>query len=212
MRTNSTLVWCGKSEWAQISAPIVCHVSPATEKSALHRRITKCGFPVETATPSTVRPSVNSHNFARSTGNPHAGRNFDGVAAIGKYVVDAADAQTGVCLDLQLVASLCADHCAHPRGNATGAVAADLRDRAVCIVQADSCRISNQSRQRTRHRPLPRPCCAHRDCASVVCPVAFGCSSLRSQSENHCRTRAPWQRESIFLRIAEVEQRIDRRL
>ena len=59
---------------------------------------------------------------------------------VGVDSVDVADPQAGVGFDVQLVAGLCAEGCSHPRGHTACAVAADLSDGAVGIVQPNAAR------------------------------------------------------------------------
>ncbi len=166
MRTNSTLVWCGKSGCTQISAPMVCQGLPPTAKSGLSTTMTKCGLPVETSTPTISEPSVSLSVCGVKLGTPMPVVTSTVNAPSRSHAVDAADAQAGIGRNFQLVARLRAERLGHPRGHAAGAVAADLGDRAVGVVEADAAGSWRRSRQRTRCRRRRCRYCARKDAAS----------------------------------------------
>ena len=78
MRTNSTLVWCGKSGWTQISAPMVCQGLPSTVNSAIvdeddEVRIAGGDFDAD-----NLRAVGQLERVRRKLGHAHAGGDFDG--------------------------------------------------------------------------------------------------------------------------------------
>ena len=76
---------------------------PGDEKFRVIDQNHKMRIPVETAIPSTARPSARITVFARSAWDSHARRDFDGIAAIGVDAVDTANANAGIRLNAQLI-------------------------------------------------------------------------------------------------------------
>ena len=164
---------------------------PSTVKSALSTTITKCGFPVDTSTPGTCTPPGIVTVRGANCGTPMPVVTSTDKLVAGAHRVDVAHAHARVCLDLQLVAGLRADRLRHPRRHAARSVAADLRDRAVRIVQANAPRL--------RSRPCEELDAVRADAGVARAqrsrqfgPVATAAPPLPSQSENRCRRRAPW--------------------
>ena len=157
----------------------------------LSTTMTKCGLPVETSTPAISTPSASSTVCGANDGHAHPGGDFHGESPSVFDRVHVADAHARIGFDLQVVAGLQAAFSRHPRGHAARAVAADLGDGAVGVVQANAARL----------RPGPRKeldavgadaGIARAEPPRQLCPIVTCAPPLPSQSESRCRRRELW--------------------
>ncbi len=144
---------------------------------------------METSKPAIFMPPARVTVRGAKHGNAHAGGHVHGESAVGDHAIQAAHAQARVGGNFQIVARLEVALARHPRSHAARAVAADLGDGAVGIVQANAARLR------------PRPCkelnavsanagIARAQPPRQVVPIVAVRQLLPSQSESRFRRRA----------------------
>ena len=85
-----------------------------------------------------LKPVDQSNSTRRKRRNAHSGGHFNGEFAIRSQRIDLAYAGSGIGLNAQFISGLEAAFARHPCGHAARAVAADLGDGAVGVMQADA--------------------------------------------------------------------------
>ena len=135
MRTNSTLVCCGKCLWEQISRPSSVQPRAWARKFSSWTTMTKCGLPMETCDAVDDGLVGESDLGWVHLGDSHAGGDLESFCLSAMTVQERGPASVSRVMTSPAGRPV---FVGDPGGDAAGAVAGDFRDGAVGVDEADA--------------------------------------------------------------------------